>query len=186
MKRLAFTLIEILVVIAIIFVLVGIIWAALAPARERAREARCMSNLHQIGRALQMYRQDWGGQEAQEGERKQYWQLGLPPTPIPVDLSGPKYLLGTRDIWWCPNAPRIRATTYYTHMHFIYSSADSADFYAALFRRGEEAVYVMCDQHSPSEQYASSIARLLVLRLNGQVQILKMTVREMLDRGWDL
>lgn len=185
MRRLAFTLIEILVVIAIIVVLVGIIWAAMAPARERARETRCMSNLHQIGRALQMYRQDWGGQEAQEGERMEYWQLGLPPTPIPVDSSGPRYLLGTRDIWWCPNAPAMRATTDYSHMHFV-SPEDSADFYTALLHRGEEAVYVMCERHSPAEQYASSLTRLLVLRLNGQVQVLKMTVREWLDSGWDM
>lgn len=185
MRRLAFTLIEILVVIAIIIVLVGIIWAAMAPARERARETRCMSNLHQIGRALQMYRQDWGGQEAQEGERMEYWQLGLPPTPIVVKDSTFLYLLGTKEIWWCPNAPQMKATTDYSHMSFT-DSEQSQDFYTALSRRGEEAVYVLCTRHFYDDQSATSLARLLTLRLNGQVQILKMTVREWLDSGWDL
>lgn len=47
-----FTLIETLVVIAIIGLLVGLLLPAVQSARESARRAQCVSNLHQIGIAL--------------------------------------------------------------------------------------------------------------------------------------
>lgn len=58
-SRSGFTLIEILVVIAILAVLAGILFPVLAAARERGRIATCQSNLRQIGIALGMYLQDW-------------------------------------------------------------------------------------------------------------------------------
>lgn len=53
-----FTLIELLVVIAIIAVLASLLLPALGRAKRSARSVACLSNLHQIGLALDLYVQD--------------------------------------------------------------------------------------------------------------------------------
>ena len=55
----AFTLIELLVVIAIIAILAAILFPVFAQAREKARQAACMSNLKQIGLGFLQYMQDY-------------------------------------------------------------------------------------------------------------------------------
>jgi len=53
--RQAFTLIEILVVVAIIALLVAVLLPSLARARAQARLVACQANVHQIGLAFVMY-----------------------------------------------------------------------------------------------------------------------------------
>ena len=56
----AFSLIELLVVIAVIALLMGILVPALSRAREQARTVVCLSNMRQMGTALQAYLPDSG------------------------------------------------------------------------------------------------------------------------------
>ncbi|MBI3946557.1 MAG: type II secretion system protein [Armatimonadetes bacterium] len=54
-----FTLVELLVVIAVIAILAAMLFPVFSRAREKARQANCLSNLKQLGLGVQMYAQDY-------------------------------------------------------------------------------------------------------------------------------
>src|SRR4051812_39502180 len=54
----AFTLVELLVIISIIGILAALLLPVLGKARESGRATACLSNLRQLGLALQLYVQD--------------------------------------------------------------------------------------------------------------------------------
>ena len=53
-----FTLIELLVVLAVIGILAGLLLPLVGKAKEAGRSTACLSNLHNLGLALQLYSQD--------------------------------------------------------------------------------------------------------------------------------
>ena len=120
MRRFGLTLLELLIVIGIIAALVGIIWAAFAPVREKARQVHCINNLKQIHHAFMLYRDDYGASaEPELGKPRDPAELGLPcvsyrlpgtppppipPVPIFLDMQLAPYLPSI-EIWRCLNDP---------------------------------------------------------------------------------
>ncbi|MBP7937079.1 MAG: prepilin-type N-terminal cleavage/methylation domain-containing protein [Phycisphaerae bacterium] len=56
-----FTLVELLVVVGVILILIAVLLPSLGRVRQSATFASCLSNLHQIGLAIQMYAGEQGG-----------------------------------------------------------------------------------------------------------------------------
>lgn len=107
-----FTLIELLIVMAIIGLLAAILLPILASVREGARRTACISNLNQIGRAAQMYAQDYDhfplGLDAADKGAPQIWtgnpvtaQYDIPNMPYLWEVMDP--YLKSSQVWRCPS-----------------------------------------------------------------------------------
>ncbi len=75
----AFTLVELLVAVGVIGILAALLFPVVNKARSQARKTTCLSNLRQVGLALNLYEQDWG-QYAPQGwhDNSQDLELVLP------------------------------------------------------------------------------------------------------------
>jgi prepilin-type N-terminal cleavage/methylation domain-containing protein/prepilin-type processing-associated H-X9-DG protein len=132
--RPGFTLIEVLVVIAVIAVLAAFLFPVFAQARAKARQAACLSNLKQVGQALYLYVQDydehmpaachwgrawarlgWRGANLQTCAQEGITQATPVDTVFPVDQSPPRYIpellhpyIKNNEIWFCPSVGKGR------------------------------------------------------------------------------
>ncbi len=107
MKQLFFTLIELLVVIAIIAILAAMLLPAMQKARESSKSIKCVSQLKQIGLAMNFYVDDYSGyipgqsqnDDGFDGKLSQYVNrlagLFLCPSTTEVEKNN-AYGLGTR------------------------------------------------------------------------------------------
>ena len=113
-KRKGFTLIEILVVIAIVGVLAALLFPVFSHVRERGRQTACLSNLHQLSLATFQYAQDfddrypYGGDpsdlDTNSWQGSPYWpaiqQMQANQQTLPNVMAG---YVKDRDLWRCPD-----------------------------------------------------------------------------------
>jgi len=99
-SRLGFTLIEMLVVIAIIALLATLLTPMVGRVMDKAKQTACKSNLHQIGIAAQGYANDNGGYlpyATYNSSTRWYTKLA------PYAGGG---VLGKQSIWSCPSTKK--------------------------------------------------------------------------------
>lgn len=111
MKKRGFTLIELLVVIAIIAILAAILFPVFAQARDKARQAACLSNSKQMGMGIAMYTQDYdevlpiGGRGLNAGEpgatTPNRWDKLI--MPYVKNGTAGNNLRGLNGMWTCPS-----------------------------------------------------------------------------------
>ena len=166
-----FTLIELLVVITILGILAAILLSVFLGVRERARQTACVSNLHQIGLAIQMYQSEDGGH--------------LPPSFSDARGATPDKRLeldpllpyeGNPEIYHCPDAPfhvyGTRGPDGVAYCDYSYRVADLLHSDKGLFPSGPgglmkpEPMSVLVEDKIHSQ---GSDSIYIILRANGAV-----------------
>lgn len=90
-RRRQFSMIELLVVVSIIFILAGLLLAALGKARGKMERTTCTNNLKQIGQALEFYASDNDDMIPDTDGATAYWGTSI---PIVRMYGGTIYALG--------------------------------------------------------------------------------------------
>jgi len=159
-----FTLIELMVVIAIIGILAGILLPVLSRARESARKTQCMSNIKQIGMGLIMY----------ANENSETFPIDITTVPAEPAMRSLNLLYNTyvsdNKVFNCPSDTTVTAATNagmsastandsfdqdecsygYDHLH---TQADDADVALAADRPpGTPSATASSDNHSARGQ----------------------------------
>lgn len=106
-----FTLIEILVVVAIMALLVAILIPSLKNARTQARRTVCLNNMHQLAVGLGSYQAasrmrvpQWVDQSEGPTDGIALWVPGSPGHPTRLGMLYPHYVGKNENVFYCPDA----------------------------------------------------------------------------------
>ena len=114
--RQAFTLVELLAVIAIIMLLAAILLPALSRAKAKAREVACLNNLKQLQTCAQLYSLDYDG-------------VLLPNRYVySVETRKPSFGF-SNDLTWCPGLAPFDTTTENIKRGLLFPYNESTDIY---------------------------------------------------------
>jgi len=132
-RRNCFTLIELLIVIAIIAILAAMLLPALNSARDKAKGISCQNNLKQIGLLTHSYINDYDGYYLGFA-----WGKEIAPYCYANDLSGGSK---TKTMFHCPSAP----TVYSSGQPAVITYAISGHTFARSFVNSSEPMFHVKD-----------------------------------------
>lgn len=120
----AFSLIEMLVVIALITLLIAITLPSLSRAKYEARVTRCLSNYHQWGNAALSYAGDWidalPRQDIPQTTGVNTWDVS---NEFPEQMG--KYGLDVVELWDCPTRGELAGVKNFDEAKAFFKSAYS-------------------------------------------------------------
>jgi prepilin-type N-terminal cleavage/methylation domain-containing protein len=160
MRRRAFTLTELLIVIAIIAVLAAILFPVFARSKERAKHTACEARLRQFALALNLYRNDYDGKgfiwATYDGKGNRY----------PFNSYEPMAsYLGSGQTVWCPEPtsdPMVARDFYH---YSTWNDTISGDPRHTILRRpftpDAGNVVVFCANHTTTDDLRPGFAPFL-------------------------
>lgn len=169
LRRSAFTLVEILVVIGIIAVLAALLFPTLAGAKRSAHKATCTSNLRQIGLAVLLY------EEANDEQMPVFDSNGAIDTYHRRHGPDPLAPFGTTEaLYFCADRPHdawesLLASAYQMRFSIAYNDKDNTQLIARRIRPDAESVIAFDPNHGTQPGHGGS-GMYLALRHAGNVE----------------
>jgi prepilin-type N-terminal cleavage/methylation domain-containing protein/prepilin-type processing-associated H-X9-DG protein len=148
--RQGFTLLELLIVIAIITLLAAILFPAFAQAREKARQTHCLNNMRQLETAFAIYLQDYDGTLPGAGSAKSLSRVGHWVPAAPVSLTQPCHVeqgaiypyLRNPQVYVCPSDANGQVK------RLSYSMNDRLDFLSAALIDDSSKTVLLVDEQN--------------------------------------
>lgn len=125
----AFTLIELLTVIAIIGILAAILIPVVGTVREKARSVQCQSNLRQLHNATFLYAHDNSGRFPSDGNDTEPWSFKIAEYLDIVDLQKSE----GSEIFQCPSRLDDTSNWFWWQSHYGINYLLSGPWYSAYF-----------------------------------------------------
>ncbi|MDW8105638.1 MAG: type II secretion system protein, partial [Armatimonadota bacterium] len=139
----AFTLVEMLMVLAIIAVLVALILGVVQLGRRYAYRGTCMSNLRQLVTALKLYDENWGGPPPFHIAYSEWDKVQ--PEIKPILLCPADFTRGELTPYTFDRKPRNMILSSYAPFYFLHE-LDCPGGWAPL--PDAERMWFHCDWHS--------------------------------------